>query len=81
MDDVIEIELDSGEIAVLKEGGGVNKETDNPDLPVLFIYKWDVIKEIQTDMEGKEGFIDVLYEADAVINEKRQKYRGSLEGE
>jgi len=78
----IELELELDEIKILKEGGGVNKETDDPDLPVLFIYKWDVIKELRDDMEGKEGLVDVLYELDEDINRKRKKFlrEGSLEG-
>jgi len=81
--DIIELELDPDEIKILKEGGGVCKETDNSDLPVLFIYKWDVIRELQDDMEGEEGLVDVFYEPDGAINEKRKKYKlgeGCLEG-
>jgi len=85
MDDPIELELDSDEIKVLKEGGRVCKETDDPDLPVLFIYKWDIARELQDEMEAEEGLVDVLYEPDQAINVKRKKYKkmkvnGMIEG-
>ena len=75
MQDIIELELDSDEIAILKEGGAVCKETDNSDLPVLFIYKWDIAKEMQNGLDEGEGKIDILYEPNGAINEKRRKFK------
>lgn len=69
------IELDSDEITVLKEGGTVCKETDNPDLPVLFIYKWDIAKEMQNGLDEREGLVDVLFEGNGTINRKLKKLK------
>jgi len=78
----IELELDPDEIKVLKEGGALCKETDDPDLPVLFIYKWDVIRELQDDMEGKEGLADIVFDADKPIKVvKKMKVNDIIEGE
>ena len=81
MDDIT-LELDSSEVAVLKEGGGVNKETDDPTLPMLFICAWDIAKEMLDELDGEEGLINVLYEPDEDINRKRKKFKGKglLEG-
>lgn len=78
--DPIELELDSDEIAILKEGGAVCKETDDLELPVLFIYKWDIARELQDGLDEGEGKIDVLYEPDEAINEKRKRYNDMIEG-
>lgn len=82
MDEII-VELDSAEIAILKEDGAVNKETDDPELPVLFICKWDIAKEMLDGLDGEAGLINVLYEPDEAINEKRKRFKctGLIEGE
>ena len=82
MNNTIELELDSDEIAILREGGAVCKETDNSDLPVLFIYKWDIAKELQNGLDEGENKVDVWYELDEDINRKRKRFQreGLLEG-
>ena len=84
MDDIT-LELDSDEITILKEGGAVCKETDNPNLPVLFIYKWDIAKEMQNGLDEREGLVDVSFEPNGTINKKLKKLKRQghecLEGE
>ena len=83
MDDIA-IDLDPEDIAILKKGRGVTKETDNLDLPVLFIYKWDIAKELQNGLDEREGLVDVVFEGNGTINKKLKKLKrqsnGCLEG-
>jgi len=68
---IVEVELDSDDIEILKKGYGVTKETEHPDIPHILITKWSIGQEIEDALAEEENIKDVIFEPDIVFKDKK----------